>query len=269
MADTYQPAARSDAEVIADLTAASQAAIRAGVDAAPFVIVPDKYRVQDIERTLREPTRQRGTVTLHDLDSFIAFVAIATEGALFWSANEVSAKFEAVFNPQSWRDHRAVYSPAYSPEWTRWMQANGGQKDQAAFAAFVENNAVDIVSPQSADMVEISRSLEAKKKVNFASGIRLSNGQTELTYEEEIQGTAAKGKLQIPETFRLGIPVFVAGQKYAVDARLRYRIDSGHLRMWYELVRPHIVLQDAVTTIVESIKAKIKLPIYRGELPPA
>lgn len=82
---------------------------------------------------------------------------------------------------------------------------------QAEFAEFIERNLPDIVEPVGADMLEISRSLQAKKKVSFASGIRLANGQTELTYEEDIQGTAAKGKLQIPEIFKIGIKVIEGG----------------------------------------------------------
>lgn len=86
--------------------------------------------------------------------------------------------------------------------------------NQADFARFIEDNAPDIASPPAADMIEISRSLEAKKKVNFASAIRLDNGKTEFTYEEDIEGTAAKGRLQVPQVFTIGIPVPEGGPKW-------------------------------------------------------
>lgn len=115
-------------------------------------------------------------------------------------------------------------------------------------------------------MLEISRSLEAKKKVNFASGLRLSNGQNELTYDEQISGTAAKGKLNVPELFTIGIPVLEGGIKYAVEARLRYRIaDGGRLTMWFELVRPHKIVEDAVLAVWKEIEDKTGLMIFNGK----
>lgn len=258
---------RTESDAIADVAKLAAGIQRAESDAKPFIVHPPQYHVENIERFLQQPTRVRGNTVISDLDSFIRYVLATNTGEMYWAATEVSACFTAVFNADSWRDHRATYAPQPSPEWVRWHGNSGKSKSQAEFAQFVEDNAVDVVEPAAADMLEISRTLEAKKKVEFASGIRLSNGQTELTYQEQISGTAAKGKLQIPETFRIGIPVFVGGDRYSVEARLRYRIESGVLRMWYELVRPHIVVNDAVQTMLTAIKEKVALPLYRGDLP--
>ena len=114
-------------------------------------------------------------------------------------------------------------------------------------------------------MLEISRSLEAKKKVNFASGLRLSNGQHQITYEETIEGTAAKGRLMVPETFALGIAVFEGGDRYRVEARLRYRIaDGGKMTMWFDLLRPHKVLEDALSFVLRSIEAELGMQVLNG-----
>ena len=260
-------ATRHDAEVIATLAAASLGVLnQSGV---PFVVVPPDHKVESTERLLLRPARVRGVTTVDDFDSFIRYALPTSddiEGQVFWRASETAASFACVFNPQTWRDHRVVYTPTPSIEWRRWTGMNGQHKPQTEFATFIEDNAPDIVSPSSSDMIEISRSLEAKKKVSFASGVRLSNGQQELTYEEQIEGTAAKGKLQIPETFSIGIPVFVGGDRYKVDARLRYRIDNAKLSIWYDLVRPHLVIEDAVSTMVATIRDKVQLPMYRGDL---
>lgn len=257
----------TDAAVVAELARTAQGVQRTGVDARPFVIAPPGHEVKSVEQFALFPARERGDATLHDLDSFIRYTLAINVGEVHWQLNEQSAKFVAVFNSRAWRDHRATYAATASPEWKRWTGMNGQRKPQADFAAFVEDNALDIVDPVSADMIEISRSLEAKKKVEFKSAIRLSNGQTELAYQEDISGSAAKGKLAIPETFRLGIPVFVGGERYSVECRLRYRIDNGTLSMWFDLIRPHAIIQDATERMVDEVKSKITLPIYRGDLP--
>jgi hypothetical protein len=37
--------------------------------------------------------------------------------------------------------------------------------------------------------------------------------------------------------------------------------------MWFDLLRPHLVIEDAVGAMVAEIAEKVKLPIYRGDVP--
>lgn len=241
------------------------------VSGHPFSIVPDGAQVQDLESYLNAPLRKKGAVTLNDVGSFVAYVnAEKTEATRLYGLYKEPG-FVAVFNDHgttgpAWKDYRAQYACPLSAEWRTWTGASGKQMTQADFAAFIENNLPDIAVPPAADMLEISRSLEAKKKVNFASGIRLSNGQNELTYEEQVSGTAAKGKLTVPEEFTIGVQVLEGGTKYAVNARLRYRIaDAGALTIWYELIRPHKVLEDAVQAVWLSIEQQTELTVFNGK----
>lgn len=253
-----------------------QTAIAAGLELAsaefveghPYTVIPQGATVADLEHMLLTPQRRKGKVTLRDTDSFIQYVIVERTDETRIYANTEPPSFTAVFNDgPGWKDHRAVYSCPLSREWTTWNGSSGKSATQEQFAQFIENNLPDVANPPAAEMLEISRSLEAKKKVNFASGIRLSNGQNELTYEEEISGTAAKGKLQVPETFTIGIPVFEGGERYAVEARLRYRIaDGGKLAMWYELVRPHKILEDAVANVRKVIAEGTNAPIFNGSI---
>ena len=239
-------------------------------ESAPYVVVPPGHAVYGLEDLFPSPLRKRGTVVANDAASFCAVVLDQkTDGTrLYGDVNP--PRFTAVFNDHfargaGWRDHRATYACPLSPEWTIWTGANKRTMTQEAFAQFIEDNAPDCVAPDSATMIEISRTLEAKKKVNFASGIRLSNGQSELTYEEEITGTAGKGKLQIPETFQIGIAVLQGGPRYAVVARLRYRIqDKGQLVLWFDLDRPHKVIEDAARDVWDKVQADTGLKIING-----
>lgn len=256
----------------------TQAALDAGanlgsakqVNEHPYIVVPAGASIQDAEHFLPAPMRKKGSVTLNDVASFIGYVnAEKTEATRLYGQYSPPG-FVAVLNDHgsapAWKDYRASYACPLSIEWKTWSGKSGVQMNQTDFAAFIENNLPDIAIPPAADMLEISRSLEAKKKVNFASGIRLSNGQNELTYEEQVSGTAAKGKLQVPEEFTIGIPVLEGGIKYAVTARLRYRIqDGGHLSMWFELVRPHKILEDAVAAVWAEVQDKTSLMVFNGK----
>jgi uncharacterized protein YfdQ (DUF2303 family) len=135
----------------------------------------------------------------------------------------------------------------------RWVTANGKRVDQVAFAAFLEDNLPDIAQPPGAQLLELARSLEVKRNVNFASSVRLDNGQTQLTYEEDVKGTAAKGTIEIPERFILGLAPFEGCAKYRLEARLRYRMAEGKLAMWFDLFRPEEVLRDAFNAVRKQI----------------
>lgn len=253
---------------IIDLAAALSSAQKIGEAGIPYSVIPYGYELHALEKMLEMPVRKRGKVVLSDAQSFINyFIKHSDLGSIY--AQIDPPKFIAVLddhktNSPGWRDHVANYHCPLSKEWRIWTESNNRSMKQAEFAQFIEDNLLDIVDPPGAYMLEISRSLEAKKKVNFASAIRLSNGQTELTYEEEIQGTAAKGKLNIPEQFSLGISVLDGTDLYRVDARLRYRISEGNLVMWYDLLRPHKVLESAVMDVWKEIEAKTEQTIFNG-----
>jgi uncharacterized protein YfdQ (DUF2303 family) len=257
-----------------------QAAIDAGMNLGyvrhlenlSFLVLPKGAQVHSLEALLGAPNRPRGTVRLNGHASFCAYVR-QRQGdykAHLYGVREPKPSFVAIFNDHrgdqaGWRDDRAVFDCPLSLEWQRWTSQSGKVMTQEAFATWIEDNLPDIAMPPAADMLEISRSLEAKKKVNFASGLRLSNGQHQITYEESIEGTAAKGRLMVPEVFSLGIPVLEVGDRYQVEARLRYRIaDGGKLSMWYDLLRPHKVLEDAVNFVWQAIEAELSTTIWHG-----
>lgn len=255
------------------------------VDEVPVVLLPEGFTVEDLENKMYAPSRKRGTTVLNDAESFIAVVN-DQKGAstrLFSTINPPT--FTAVFNHHAdvpgWGDHRAKYNAPISPEWGAWVKANKQKMNQVEMAQFLESNLVDVVyiakadatddkpaevgSPDGATMLEICRTLAAKKDVEFKSAVRLGDGSTQFTYNEEVRGSAANGTLEIPEQFSIGIPVFENGDKYRVDVRFRYRIgQGGDLVMWLELVRPHKVIEDAVKQLRADIAAKTELHVLNG-----
>lgn len=237
------------------------------VGGIPHIVVPEGYELKDLEQALDNPSRCRGTTKLRDVKSFAAVVNEFRGTATKLYGTVTPAVFVAVFNAHApyrpgWGDHRASYDCPVSVEWKTWIGKNKQGMNQADFAQFIEDNLPDIL--EGGLLLEVSRTLEAKKKVSFASAIRLSDGQNQFTYEEDIQGTAGKGQFKVPEVFELGIPVFEGGPAYKVKARLRYRIDNAKLVLWYDLERSHKILEDAVKGVWLAIEAATSLTILHA-----
>lgn len=254
--------ARTEAEIVRDLAMQTQNYQQVNGNFKPFVILMDNDGCQHIEyidETIDPPLRKKGTKSLQTVDSFVRYFSMHKTDQSNIYANKNSGDFVAVFDDDStddagWKEHKACYTCPKSTEWREWLSTDKKGMSQTDFAAFIERNLPDIVSPSAADMLEISRTLEAKKKVSFSSGIRLQDGQTQFIYNEEIEGATSKGEIKVPEKFSIGIPVFIGGTAYEVEAYLRYRIKEGNLVMWYELIRPHKVFDDAFNTVFESIE---------------
>lgn len=263
-----------------EIQAASHQAVRFVGAGTPIVLLPEGFTAEDLSHTLAAPTRKKGTVQLNDAESFIAVVNDQKGESTRLFSTIDPPTFTAVFNHiafgTGWGDHQARYNAPLAPEWKAWTGMDGKKVGQVDLAQFIESNLVDVVfiaadpatrepgSPDGSTLLEVCRTLEAKKKVDFKSSVRLSDGSTQFTYDEDVQGSARQGQLQVPEQFSLGIPVFENGDKWRVDVRFRYRIDGGNLVMWLELVRPHKVIEQAVKDLREKIAAATELQILNG-----
>lgn len=248
---------------------------------APFALVPDGVQIKDLEGLLAAPTRIRQSVKVLDADTFIAYInRYASPASVVFCDGPEGRTFKGVLDyhqpdQPSWGQHVAVYQCPISIEWGRWKSSDRKKMDQATFAEFFEDNIKDITAPEgiphapsAADMLEISRTLEAKKNISFRQGTRLDNGQVQLTYNEQIDGQAGEtGQLKIPEQFYIGVKPFLGGDAFCVAVRFRYRIQDSRLVMWFELVRPDKVLEEAYTTVRAKIQSSIgEVPMYEATI---
>lgn len=225
-------------------------------------LVPEGYSLEDLERFHDQPRRTRQHVAIHNATDFGLYITRFKLDETTVYADLENTRFTAVIDHHGadhadWGQHRATYACPHSRSWKTWTSADGKAMRQADFAKFIEDNLPDVQAPSGSDILTISRTLEAKKKVDFESGVRLDNGEVQITFNEEIKGTAGKGTIEIPETFELGIPVFEGGDHYALTARLRYRINDGQLVMWFDLLRPERLLEDAFANTLAQIRRDI------------
>lgn len=239
-------------------------------------VVPAGGTVERIDNDLDvfrpRPRRKTGQVQLSDAASFAAYYRkhAEEEGASELYASLSSHSCVGVLNGHSddvpgWGDHRVVLQLRKTPAWTAWEALDRKLVDQVRFAEHIEDRLADCVDPPGAAMLELAQSFHAQTKVSFESSRRLSSGQRQLEYREEVNASAGrKGQITIPETFALGLIPFEGGGPYRVEARLRYRMTDGHLAIGYALTRPEDVLREAFGDAVAAIEATLGIKALMG-----
>lgn len=250
----------------------------------PYVIVPEGHEINPLP-PLRSPPRKTGTVTAHDVESFIEYVQrhASDDTVIYGSQNP--ARFIAVLNDHAktqvddftsdasneedvrgarWRDFRCCYPLVHSREWTTWMEKNRkpfpNNKD---FAEWLEDNLVDIVEPAHGDMMRVALDFSVTSGASFSNPVDLDTGATRLSYTLETKN----GAVEIPKVFTIEIPVFqgIEVTTYKIDARFRYKMREGGVDIRYELVRPHKVVEQAFKDELQLIRDQTKALVLFGE----
>lgn len=234
----------------------------------------------DLEKFEAKPRRKIAKVKLTETESFIEYNVRHgnQDSATIWCTADFKAGalgFTAIMNDhgaandaQAWRDHRAIFVPEKSEEWRRWTEKHGHQFGQVQFALYLEENLKDIISsdgmPTGAQMLEMALGFEANQDMRFKSAVRLQSGGVRLEYVEDEDKNTVKA-MQMFEKFQIAIPVFRADEaRYAITARLRYRVKEGQLVFWFELIRADLVMEQASRALVENIRVKSGLPFFFG-----
>lgn len=261
---------------------AQDAAIPKDMDAGALAVVTvrDEAHLEtvDLEAFLPAPRRKRGRVQLHTGESLARYVnghAEAGRTALYGDVDSLSVV--AVLNGHDdsdstaagWGDHRATLTLRLTPEWKAWADKDGDGFSQTEFAEFLEDHLADIATPPGADLLELAKTFEAKQGVSFKGAIRLDSGQRQLTYQETIEARAGtEGTIVVPETFTLGLAPFEGSDAYKLDARFRYRLNSGSLKLSFVLNRPDLVLRAAFDDVLSKLQDDTEVAPLRG-LPPS
>lgn len=262
---------------IADL--ARQAGQAINIGGVPYTVIPSNCKIEDLSRFryndfAANPHRKKVAVGVLDAASFIEYYQQFSDENSRVFADETQGIVKAVLDYHGagsegaprWCQHTLTLKLRPSPEWTTWVGHNGHacKMSQMDFAEFIEDNTPDIVEPNAATMLEMARTLQAKTDVDFSSAIRTSNGQIQCTYNEQVKGTYGTGKVDIPEQFKIAIPVYVGGDRTPIIARLRYRLASGKLSIWYDLLRHKEVERTAFTKQIAAIKETLKVAVING-----
>lgn len=236
----------------------------------------ERVDVISLERHLDSPLRGRGNAELHDPTDWAGYVRRLhdEEFTTIWAdpdSGRITAVFDdhAAFHTPMWRCHTATLVLKVDPDWNAWIASNNMLSGQACFAELIENLAHTVVDPEPATMLEIARTFDAKRTVNFSSGVRLDSGDVQLTYEETAKAKAGeRGQLDIPYAFTVHIAPFLGVPAADIQARLRWRIQDGELRIGYALLRPDHVRRDIIAALIGELRDQVEpVPVFMG-LPP-
>lgn len=216
-----------------------------------------------------EPIRNKEKIELQDADSFIAYLEKfkSPDSAVFF--NNDSCSFLAVVDfsspdMPSWGDHTATFAPRLSEEWNLWFGKNGRFEAQVPFGRFIEENNIDVLTPDAATLLEMVMTFEATKSISFREASRLKNGQVQLTWVEDIK----TGSIDIPDSIIIKIPVFYGQKPREIQLRFRYNINEQKLQLAYDFVRPERVKNEAAAEIVQLVRAETGLPVHMGKRNP-
>lgn len=246
----------------------------------PFVILPAGCHIEDIEKLLPFPTRKHAKVSVSTTDSFIAYAkkhGSLDECVIYAQidAEKSACTLVALMNDNGadapkWRDHRCTFAPALSVEWKRWTCKDGVKNamTQADFATWLEDNQGDVRSvggsPSGSDMLTLALAFEATADKRVKSHVNLQNGRIRLEFvEDETKDT--RTSMEVFRRFTLAIPVFDgSSDAYPVEARLKYRDNSGKVTFWYELIRPDRAFKTAVQSVLDQIKDSTGFLLIHG-----
>ncbi|MFD5599879.1 DUF2303 family protein [Leucobacter sp. NPDC058333] len=160
--------------------------------------------------------------------------------------------------------HKVTLELEHTPAWGAWVNGQG-LGPQMKLAEHIEEYAETVLSPSAAELLEIAQTMQGARNASFVSGQRLSNGETQFSYQEEIKGQAGKtGQLTIPEEFEIGVAPYLGGAAYKVVAKLRWRLEGGAVKIGYKLIGIDRVLEEAFKEIVEHITEGVEFSVFNG-----
>lgn len=270
------------AEVLPDAKVVHR--IATGIDglSIDYIAVPKASQLQaithDLEPYLPTPRRPQAIAAFADPASFLAYIQRhATENTVAWcdfNPQTFSLNFTAVIDEHAkatpgWRKHRATFSPDMSAEWKAWKGHDRKSKAQVEFAEWLEEHNDDINSsaegmPTSLQMLQMATEFQANEERVLKSTVKLQGGGVRLAYVADAD-TGTTESMRLFERFALGIPVFHGGSAWAMQARLKYRLNAGKVSFFYELVRPDRVHEHAARELISTIGSNLgDVPLLMG-----
>lgn len=243
-----------------------------GEGGVPFILVPSGMKAESLAGFL-PPPRIKRKVTLLEANSFADYVNRfkSRDTLIFVTVTETGCTFTAMLDyhsqtPElkpSYCEHQATFTAVETPDWKVWKEADREKMEQVDFAEWIENNARLLVEPAGADLLELVRSLHGHKNARFLQSIRLDNGAYSVNYDEDVVikggNSTQAGALELPPTIKAGIAVFQGADKYAVDARLKTRIEERQLILYFETVALTEIVRESILLLVEQISEKTSI----------
>lgn len=261
---------KTEAAVVAELADLAAESQRVPVAVGEVYLVRDGqgglYTI-DTDEYAATPRHTAAHRTVTDAASFVKYVNRHKTAGTEVYAHTASSAVVAVIDSHEgtdadagWQKHKLTLALEHTPAWLAWAERDLAKDkhawfDQQSFAEFIEDRALDVLSPDHGTLIDIATTFEAKQKADFGSAVRLQDGSVKFEYQETVAAKAGqKGELQIPKQFEIAVRPYFGGPIYKLVAQFRYRISGNGLLLGYALERPEVILEKAFEDIVTEIR---------------
>lgn len=228
------------------------------------LIVPEGYKVVDYPAP-EKPRNIERQVEVVEADSFIAYLLKYKSEHTHLTSSASRGNMHAVLdyhgpNAPDNCDHTLFFQPVTSDEWNVWALMNGSWQDQSAFMEFLEENLTDIVTPDGAMLLDMVRTFQGTKKIEFRAGVNNHDGTVQMKWSETIEN-GRQGELLIPTEMELAIPVFQGDlEAYKIRVFLRHRIQNdGTVNFCFKLHRAPAIKRQAFRLLRERTEEETGL----------
>ena len=160
-------------------------------------------------------------------------------------------------------EHHAILTLSYSAEWQEWQSIDGRMYDQKAFARLLDINSGDIMSPDSATLLETVMDMEMSTSIRVARRLEATgSARGDHSAERKTTGTV------LPPFFLLEIPIFTGEPKVQVRAMTKDNQDgnTGKISLGLDLVRTRILVETELGRIARGIAEATEVPVMMGSL---
>lgn len=221
------------------------------------------------------PRRARGRIVVDKLADVVDLAAqhAAEPGAVAAYASAQHHKITVILNDTvgtvpGHRDHTLTHELKETQAWKTWKAMSGNYYEQVAFAEHIEARLIDIVDPTGADMLELVQTFIATSSAEIRSHRRLANGETQIMYAETLNAQAGQsGEFDIPAQIRIRVPMFEGHEPIEVDARFRYRVKEGNLKLGFLLNYADELEAKAFDEAVATLTEAAPFPVYAALAP--
>lgn len=274
---TAAPAAPQEAWPHAALDAAITAArlaspVITGKDGALHAMVPEGFRLTALDDAARLEPFPRAKVQVDDRASLVAYANRFRDPRSIlvadFDAGTICARLDWHCDNEHATDsaqpdrHNVTLKLRHSEEFARWSALEGKMMAQADFALFLEENAGDILHPDAATMIEISRDFEATVGQTYKSALRLDNGDRKIIFTNE---TNVTNGVVIPQKFVLNIPIYNGEAPDELTALFRWRpAGQGGVTLGFQWHRVEYQRRAHFQQIAFAAAEETGLPVFMG-----
>lgn len=224
-----------------------------------FAVLPDGYTLHDLEGYDAAPRRTKRSETVVDVSSLDRYLARFDSPNVAAFASLKHLRIRAVLDydvsgEPHWGEHVATLQLQRTREWEKWQRMNKQKMGQLDFAEHVEDLALTITSPSGAELLELVRDVQMTRNVEFQSKVELAGGDFAFKYSSETKGV---GQMVIPERITLALSLFRGQPAVSLEARVRFRIDDGGLKLWYDLIDADAAEELAMEDVIAEVSGFI------------